>query len=181
MFLTGKVCKDPIVKTTCEEYKSVGLNEDSYCQVDPDGTGPLQSFEVICKVTEKGPASTIIPVENNLKRIKVDESASLRGKKYFTQMNYKISMEKIFSLINISSHCRQFVRYECKNSPLLNSPRGPAHVSWVNRKGVVENYWGGAPRGSDKCACGVTKTCTDSSKYCNCDMADDFWREDSGQ
>ena len=157
------------------------MREDSYCYIDPDGAGPLHPFEVLCNMTKQQSALTIIPVRNSLQRTRVDERTPLRGNKYYQQMTYLLSMDKIIALINVSSQCRQFVRYECKNSPLLNSPRGPPFVSWVNRQGFLENYWGGAPKGSDKCACGVKKTCSDNSKYCNCDMADNFWREDSGE
>ena len=41
-------------------------------------------------------------------------------------------------------------------------------------------YWGGASPGSNKCACGMTNLCADSSKMCNCDKNDPVWREDSG-
>ena len=159
----------------------LGLTEDSYCYIDPDGNGPVQSFEVLCNMTKQNSALTIVPIRNSLRRTKVDQNILPKENKYYQEMKYGIEMDQIAALINTSSHCRQFVRYECKNSPLLNSPRGPSFVSWVNRKGLLENYWGGAPKGSDKCACGVKKTCSDSSKYCNCDIADNFWREDSGK
>ena len=169
------------MQRTCQDYKALGLTEDSYCYIDPDGSGPLQSFEVLCNMTKQNSALTIIPVRNSLQRMRVDKNTPLRRNKYYQQMIYPITMDKIAALISVSSHCRQFVRFECKNSPLLNSPRGPPFVSWVNRKGLLENYWGGAPKGSDKCACGVNKDCSDSSKYCNCDIGDNFWREDSGK
>ena len=41
-------------------------------------------------------------------------------------------------------------------------------------------YWGGASPGSNKCACGMTNSCADSSEACNCDKNDGEWREDSG-
>lgn len=169
------------MQRTCQDYKALGLTEDSHCYIDPDGSGPLQSFEVLCNMTKQHSALTIIPVRNSLRRTRVDENTPLRGNKYYQQMTYPVTMDQIAALINASLHCRQFVRYECKNSPLLNSPRGPPFVRWVNRKGLLENNWGGAPKGSDKCACGVNKDCSDSSKYCNCDIGDNFWREDSGR
>jgi len=41
-------------------------------------------------------------------------------------------------------------------------------------------YWGGASPGSRKCACGMTNSCADPSRVCNCDKNDGVWREDSG-
>ena len=42
-------------------------------------------------------------------------------------------------------------------------------------------YWGGAgPADYLKCACGVTNTCADPKRGCNCDKNDKVWREDSG-
>ena len=43
------------------------------------------------------------------------------------------------------------------------------------------NYWGGATPGSGKCACGMNKTCYDSTKPCNCNAnIPDVMLEDSG-
>lgn len=51
---------------------------------------------------------------------------------------------------------------------------------WVARDGVQMNYWRGASPGSQKCACGVSKSCSSSNLLCNCDKNDYVWREDSG-
>jgi len=51
---------------------------------------------------------------------------------------------------------------------------------WVSRDGAKMNYWGGAPPGSQKCACGVSKSCSSSRYPCNCDANENVWREDSG-
>ena len=40
-------------------------------------------------------------------------------------------------------------------------------------------YWGGTPRDSGRCACGMTGSCAEN-RNCNCDANDDVWREDSG-
>ena len=40
-------------------------------------------------------------------------------------------------------------------------------------------YWGGAPSGSEKCACGITNLCADGWNY-NCDYLERLWKEDSG-
>lgn len=74
-----------------------------------------------------------------------------------------------------SSHCEQFIKYECVDSSLLF--RG----WWVSHNGIKMNYWGGAAPGSGKCACGMNKTCYDSTKPCNCNAnIPDVMLEDSG-
>ncbi|EDO28997.1 predicted protein, partial [Nematostella vectensis] len=51
---------------------------------------------------------------------------------------------------------------------------------WVSRDGHKMTSWGGAPTGSNKCACGVTGTCANPAYRCNCSSNDGTWREDSG-
>ena len=49
----------------------------------------------------------------------------------------------------------------------------------MSRDGRHMRYWGGAPRDSGMCACGVTGSCVNNEK-CNCNANDNAWREDSG-
>ena len=84
---------------------------------------------------------------------------------------------QLATLATISTHCEQFIKYECYHSLFLTNGMG----WWVSRDNVKMTYWGGAsPSDSKKCACGVTNSCADSSKGCNCDKNDAVWREDSG-
>jgi len=87
------------------------------------------------------------------------------------------SLSQLASLTSISSHCEQFIKYECYKSVLLynNDPYG----WWVSRNSAKMTYWGGASV-SGKCACGMTNSCANPSDGCNCDKNDDVWREDSG-
>ena len=50
----------------------------------------------------------------------------------------------------------------------------------MSRDSVKMTYWGGASPYSSMCACGMTNSCADSKKRCNCDKNDAKWREDSG-
>ena len=90
------------------------------------------------------------------------------------------SLSQLASLTRVSSHCEQFIKYECHGSVLLYrhysiSPYG----WWVSRDSVKMTYWGGASI-NGKCACGMTNSCTVSRYGCNCDKNDYVWREDSG-
>ena len=87
------------------------------------------------------------------------------------------SLSQLASLTRVSSHCEQFIKYECFGSVLLynNNPRG----WWVSRDSTKMSYWGGASV-SGKCACGMSNSCADPKNGCNCDKNDNVWREDSG-
>ena len=50
----------------------------------------------------------------------------------------------------------------------------------MSRDATKMTYWGGAPPGSGKCACGMNNTYANPKKGCNCDVNDEVWREDSG-
>ena len=89
------------------------------------------------------------------------------------------SVPQLAGLLDMSSHCEQFIKYECYHSVLLYT--GSSYGWWVSRDLVKMTYWGGAsPSDSYKCACGVLNSCADSSLGCNCDINDYAWREDSG-
>ena len=85
------------------------------------------------------------------------------------------SLSQLASLTRVSSHCEQFIKYECYGSLLL---RG--YAWWVSRDSSKMTYWGGASPGSGKCACGMTNSCAESRDGCNCEKQDFVWREDSG-
>ena len=86
------------------------------------------------------------------------------------------SLSQLASLTSVSSHCEQFIKYECHDSRLLRDGKG----WWVSRDNSSMTYWGGASPGSGKCACGMNNTCANPSYGCNCDKNDQVWREDSG-
>ena len=87
------------------------------------------------------------------------------------------SLSQLTSLTSVSSHCEQFIKYECYDSGLYL--RNPASW-WMSRDSAKMTYWGGASPGSGNCACGMTNSCADSRFGCNCDKDDYVWREDSG-
>ena len=96
---------------------------------------------------------------------------------YERTITYDISMEQIVAIMNQSTNCEQFIKYECRHSVLLYTrPFG----WWVSRQGSKMNYWGGAEVDSGKCACGTTNSCAGGEGKCNCNNNDLTWREDSG-
>ena len=78
-------------------------------------------------------------------------------------------------LTDVSAHCEQFIKYECRHSRLFRDGYG----WWVSRDGKKMTYWGGGNSVPNMCACGLNRSCA-SSYGCNCDKNDHVWREDSG-
>ena len=87
-------------------------------------------------------------------------------------------MEQIVAIIKQSKNCEQFVKYKCYNAGFWFS--GKPDSWWVSRDGSQMTYWGGAKPNRGKCACGMTNSCLDTSKGCNCDQNSNIWTEDTG-
>ena len=93
---------------------------------------------------------------------------------YSRDIHYQgANISLLVSLINVSKHCEQFIKYECFGSTLNDG-------FWVSRDSVEMNYWGGAAPDSGKCACGMYNNCANEEEVCNCIKNDGKWREDSG-
>ena len=147
--------------------------------IDPDGEGNLAPFDVICDMTDKNGAGVTVVSHDSEKRTLVD-GCNEPGC-YSRGINYTgASLSQLVVLTEVSSHCEQFIKYECYHSRLrFNSNKDPFGW-WVSRDSKKKTYWGGARPGSKKCACGMNRSCGDSQKGCNCDKNDARWREDSG-
>ena len=147
--------------------------------IDPDGEGGLAPFPVFCDMTDKNGVGVTVISHDSESRTYVQHSGGYGGKgSYSRDIHYTgASLSQLASLIRVSSHCEQFIKYECHHSVLLfnNNPYG----WWVSRDSTKMTYWGGASV-SGKCACGMTNSCADSSYGCSCDKNDNVWREDSG-
>ena len=146
--------------------------------IDPDGEGGLAPFTVYCDMTAKNGVGVTVVSHDSESRTKVRDGLGWGGAgSYSRDIHYTgASLSQLASLTRVSSHCEQFIKYECHGSRLLRNGMG----WWVSRDSSKMTYWGGASPGSGKCACGMTSSCADSSYGCNCDKNDGVWREDSG-
>ena len=167
---------------SCSEIKSYSPEalSGSYA-IDPDGEGGCEPIIVFCNMTENYRIGVTVIGHDSEDRMLV-KGYSGQGH-YAKAVHYSgVSSSCISQLANltaVSSHCEQFIKYECHGSVILYN--GNPYGWWVSRDGVKMKYWGGAgPQDSYKCACGVTKQCADHSDGCNCDKNDGAWREDSG-
>ena len=171
----GYKCRPRVPKSCSEVRKYVGSASGNFV-IDPDGVGGLAPFTVYCDMTDKkGVGVTVISHDSERKtHVRGYESAG----SYSRDIHYiGASLSQLAMLTRVSSHCEQFIKYECYNSGLwLKHPYG----WWVSRDSKKMTYWGGASPGSAKCACGMTRSCAQRSDGCNCDKNDNVWREDSG-
>ena len=163
---------------TCSDIKYCNLEAKSGSYViDPDGEGGVKPFKVFCDMTDKGRIGVTVISHDSESRTLVD-GFSDRGS-YSRSVTYnETSLIQLASLTASSSHCEQFIKYECYNSRLLLN--GSIFSWWVSRDDEKMKYLGGVNSVPFKCACGLNNTCADSSYGCNCDKNDWNWREDSG-
>ncbi|XP_078367611.1 contactin-associated protein 1-like [Oculina patagonica] len=143
--------------------------------IDPDGAGGLAPFTAYCDMNDKNGVGVTVISHDSESRTYVKGYGS-RGS-YSRDIHYTgASLSQLASLTRVSSHCEQFIKYECYDSVTVS--RG--YAWWVSRDSTKMTYWGGASPGSGKCACGMTNSCADPGYGCNCDKNDWIWREDSG-
>ena len=166
----------PVVSTSCSVIrKSVSSVSGNYV-IDPDDSGGLTPFTVYCDMRDKNGVGVTVISHDSEGRTYVNGYGS-RGS-YSRDIHYSgASLSQLTSLTIVSSHCEQFIKYECYHSVILNYG---VYAWWVSRDSSKMTYWGGASPGSGKCACGMTNSCASPSYGCNCDKNDFVWREDSG-
>ncbi|XP_078367560.1 roundabout homolog 3-like [Oculina patagonica] len=144
--------------------------------IDPDGAGNLAPFTVYCDMSDKNGVGVTVISHDSESRTHV-QGYEAKGS-YTRDIHYTgASLSQLASLTRVSSHCEQFIKYECHHSVILSYG---VYAWWVSRDSSKMTYWGGATSGSGKCACGMTNSCANPRYGCNCDKNDQVWREDSG-
>ena len=174
--IEAKVKINSPVATSCSVIKKYASSVSGNYVIDPDGEGGLAPFTVFCDMTDKSGVGVTVISHNSESRTHV-RGCNPSGC-YSRDIHYTgASLSQLESLTRVSSHCEQFIKYECYHSAIF---KWEGMAWWVSRDSTKMTYWGGASPGSGKCACGMTNSCADSSKGCNCDKNDYVWREDSG-
>ena len=160
---------------SCSVIKKYVSSVSGNYVIDPDGEGGLAPFTVFCDMTDKSGVGVTVISHNSESRTHV--SGCEKAGCYSRDIHYTgASLSQLARLTKVSSHCEQFIKYECYDSVIF----AWESAWWVSRDSAKMKYWGGASPGSSKCACGMTNSCADSNKVCNCDKNDNVWREDSG-
>ena len=93
-------------------------------------------------------------------------------------LNYEPSMKNMANLIDISSNCFQYLKFDCYSAPLFDD--GIYYGSWLNKNGEEKTYFHGSNSGKHVCRCGLTDSCTKQADVCNCDANDPTWKVDTG-
>ena len=89
---------------------------------------------------------------------------------------------QLVSLSRVTSHCEQFIMFECNNDVSFIEFE---YTRWISREGKAMHFWGGAAPGIRSCTCGVKNRCIGGGK-CNCRNYGPVgspmrgWRNDSG-
>ena len=158
---------------SCSDLKRVYPNTKSGpCTIYPGGEGGLQPYNVTCDMIDENEIGVTVVSHDSENRTLVEGYES-KGS-YSRDIHYQgANISQLVSLINVSKHCEQFIKYECFRSTLNDG-------FWVSRDSVEMNYWGGAAPDSGKCACGMYNNCANEEEVCNCIKNDGKWREDSG-
>ena len=169
----------PVAALSCSMIKKYSSSKSGNYVIDPDGEGGLAAFTAFCDMTDKSGVGVTVISHDTERRTYVHQVSGYGGRgSYSRDIHYTgASLSQLASLTGVSSHCEQFIKYECHHSVLLYN--GGLYGWWVSRDSQKMRYWGGASA-NDKCACGMTNSCANPSYGCNCDKNDDVWREDSG-
>ena len=160
---------------SCSVIKKYTSSASGNYVIDPDGAGGVAPFTVYCDMSDKNGAGVTVISHDSESRTHVN-GCNPPGC-YSRDIHYRgVGLSQLASLTRVSSHCEQFIKYECYGSAIFRWENG----WWVSRDSTKMKHWGGASPGSGKCACGMTNSCADSIHRCNCDKNDNVWREDSG-
>ena len=166
---------------SCSHLKELnpGTESGTYI-IDPDGYGSLLPFNVTCNMTDESGVGVTVISHDSENRTLVD-GCNPAGC-YSRDIHYTgASLSQLASLTEVSSHCEQFIKYECFHS-VFKFKAGNLIGWWVSRNSTKMTYWGGAKPGN-RCACGMNNSCAKRKNItfeCNCDRNDANWREDSG-
>ena len=164
----------PILTSCSMIQKHVSRISGNYV-IDSDATGGLAPFTVYCDMSDKNGIGVTVISHYSESRTYVNGYSGAGS--YSRDIHYTgASLSQLASLTRVSSHCEQFIKYECYDSMIFRY----GYAWWVARDSSKMTYWGGASPGSGKCACGMTNSCANPSYSCNCDKNDNVWREDSG-
>ena len=176
----AKVKINSPIGTSCSVIRKYVSSVSGNYVIDPDGTGGLAPFTVHCDMSDKNGVGVTVISHNSESRTYVYNGRWWGGRgSYSRDIRYTgVSLSQLASLTRVSSHCEQFIKYECRHSVLRLYSSSP-YGWWVSRDSSKMRYWGGSSV-SGKCACWMTNSCADSRYGCNCDKDDNVWREDSG-
>ena len=141
--IEAKVKINSPVGTSCSVIRKYVSSASGNYVIDPDGEGGQAPFTVLCDMTDKSGVGVSVIGHDSESRSHVNGYYSPGS--YSRDIHYiGASLSQLASLTRISSHCEQFIKYECYNSVLLYSYYGSPYGWWVSRDSTKMTYWGGA-------------------------------------
>ncbi len=164
---------------TCKQLSDLGIHESGEYFIDPDGPG-LNHPPVKVHCNLKSGATRI---DHSLQEQEVSPCKE-RGC-FVRPVHYKMPMKQIVSLISLSNHCEQYIRYDCLNATL--NTLNDSNAWWMDRHDILHFYWSGdsAIETSDgfqgTCYCHLQDSCISRDHRCNCDAGESIWTYDDGQ
>ena len=169
-----------VILKSCSSIKSgrSGSSSGNYI-IDPDGKGGVAPFSVYCDMSDKGGVGVTVISHDSESRTHVGNIPGCGGAGcYRKDVTYTgVSTGQLAALTRVSQNCEQFIKFECNNDIVFIEN---SYAWWVSRDGRRMYYWGGATGYNNTCACGVTNSCSNSGRKCNCYNSGSGWREDSG-
>jgi hypothetical protein len=170
---------------SCLDYKLNHMKIDEVAHerltiIDIDGSGPLSPFVILCRIGARSEALNVSEIGHYHElESYVSSGYQLPNSVYTQTINYRVPLPQIFSLIDRSYVCKQYIEYTCFKSRLLNYPNAPLGW-WVGRTNQTMDYWGGSEVGTGKCSCGLDMTCANPNLFCNCDSQAPTELKDAG-
>ncbi|KAI8515746.1 hypothetical protein Bbelb_065590 [Branchiostoma belcheri] len=129
-----------------------GFNNQNFYTIDLDGPGRgVEPMEVQCDLE----GQTAITLIGHDSEARTHVNGFENPGSYSKDVTYWNSMEQVRALVDRSSRCKQFIKYQCYGSTMWVTS-GMAYAWWMTWDGRQADYWGGASPGSGKCACGET-------------------------
>ncbi|KAK3105571.1 hypothetical protein FSP39_000840 [Pinctada imbricata] len=154
----------------CDEVRNVKKIETSGPQIiDPDGPdGWVLPGLVHCDMDSiSNVGITVIPLSTNS-----PQNVTVSGS---NPIKYVVNETFVKAVVDNNPFCRQDVEYTCTNSAISNTGSG-----FRSTDGKIRDYFPGGMSAEAMCGCGLTGTCQDTSKQCNCDILDGQTRKDLG-
>ena len=97
---------------SCSVIKKFVSNSSGSYVIDPDGEGGLAPFTVHCDMRDKNGVGVTVISHDSESRTEVDKFVE-RGS-YSRNIHYSCaSFSQLATLTEVSSHCEQFIKYEC--------------------------------------------------------------------
>ena len=107
----------PVNAASCSVIRKYVSSVSGNYVIDPDDTGGLAQFTVHCDMSDKNGVGVTVISHNSESRMNVRGYQSPGS--YSRDIRYTgASLSQLVSLTRVSSHCEQFIKYECYSSGL---------------------------------------------------------------